>query len=107
MVTSKILNPERWGKIKENRETLASSLTRLSFSSSLATSSSPQASGSSSRQKFTEVNPCPAGLVFRWVTSKYATFCQKQRTENSILTLKKCELSKVQIFLACFMQNKS
>ena len=78
MVTSKILNPERSGKIKENRETLASSLTRLSLSSSLAISSLSQASDSSSRQNFTEVKPSPAGLVFRWVTSKYATFVRNK-----------------------------
>ena len=40
-------------------------------------------------------------LVFGWGTSKYTTCCQKHRTEYSTLGLKKCELSKVQILLAC------
>ena len=31
---------------------------------------------------------------------------QKHRTENTV-NANKCELSKVQIFLACFMQNKN
>ena len=89
MVTSNILNQERSKKIKGNGETLVLTLTSWSFSSSLATSLSPQASDSFPRQMFTEVIPCPAGLVFGWVTSKYTPFCRKQRTENSILTLKK------------------
>ena len=78
MVTNKIMNPERLKKIKGNGEILASRLTCSSFSSSLTTSLSQQASDSFPRQRLTEVNPCPASLVFGWVTSEYTTFCQKQ-----------------------------
>ena len=103
MVTSKILKPERLKKMKGNGETLASRLTCWAFSSSPATSLSSKASDSFPKQMFNEVKPCAAGLVFGWVTSKYTTFCKKQRTENSILTLKKCVLSKVQIFVVSLL----
>ena len=56
-------NPERLKKVEGNGETLASRLTCSSFSSSLATSLSPQASDSFPRKYFTEVKPCPAELV--------------------------------------------
>ena len=101
-----IVNPERLKKVKGNGETLASRLTCSSFSRSLATSLSPQASDSFPREYFTEVRHRPAELVFGWGTSKYTTCCQKHRTENSTLALKKCELSTVQILLACLTQNK-
>ena len=42
-----------------------------------------------------------------WVTKNiYAFVKQKHWTENTI-NANKCELSKVQILLACFMQNKN
>ena len=57
--------------------------------------------------KFTKVNPFPAGLVSGWVTSDIYPFVkQKHWTENTI-NANKCELSKVQILLACFTQNKN
>ena len=47
--------------------------------------------------------PSPAGLVSGWVTKNiYAFVKQKHWTENTI-NANKCELSKVQILLACFM----
>ena len=56
--------------------------------------------------KFTKVNPCAAGLVSGWVTSNIYPFVkQKHWTENTI-NANKCEVSKVQILLACFMQKQ-
>ena len=58
------------------------------------------------RQNLTAVKPSLAGLVFEWVSSKYTTFCERKRTVSSILMLKKCKPSKVQILLAPLMENK-
>ena len=50
--------------------------------------------------------PCPAGLVSGWVTKNIYSFVkQKHWTENTI-NANNCELSKVQILLACFMQKQ-
>ena len=38
--------------------------------------------------KFTEINPCLAGLVFGWVNSNSTTCREKHRTENSFLKLR-------------------
>ena len=53
--------------------------------------------------KFTKVKPC---LVSGWVTSNIYPFVkQKHWTENTI-NANKCELSKAQILLPCFMQKQ-
>ena len=53
--------------------------------------------------KFTEIKPCPAGLVSGWKTkNNIPPEKQKHRTENTI-NANKCELSKVQILVACFI----
>ena len=54
----------------------------------------------------TKVKPSPAGLMSGWVTKNIYPFVkQKHWTENTI-NANKCELSKVQILLACFMQKQ-
>ena len=93
---SKVLNPERWKKIKANRETFSFKsdkliiynfffITTFSVYSKLLTAFQDQ---------FAFVNPFPAGLVTGWETSKDATCCQEHKTKNYILMPKNADKAR-------------
>ena len=52
------------------------------------------------------LNPCPAGLVSGWVTKNVYPFVKQKHWAENTINANKCELSKVQIWLACFMQKQ-
>ena len=56
-------------------------------------------------QEFTEVKPLPAGLVSGCMTEKIYHFVTEAQDRKFYFNAQKCELSKVQILFALFMQT--
>ena len=104
---SKILNPERLKKIKGNRETFAFKadmliIYNLFFTISLSVYSELL----TAFQKKCSLKLNPFRSVSIWMGDVKLCDLQSGTYQKSYFNAQKCELSKVQILFAWFMQNK-
>ena len=91
MFTSKILNPRKFEENKRKSRNIgleADMLIIFKFPCNFFFTASLSVHSERNTKSSLKLSPVGMGLVFGWVTSKVRTCREKQRIENSILTLK-------------------